>query len=274
MMAVENRKIKLVYFSPTGTSKMTAEAVAKGLGLEFDRVDLTLPNSETKKHSFKSDELTVIAVPVYSGRVPLTAVRRLEKVKGRQGSAVLIVVYGNRAFEDALLELKDIALKQGFLPIAGAAFIGEHSFDKPETPIATGRPDKTDLDKAEAFGEQVKVNLGLSKVPEFEVPGHRPYRENSDWNKRYEEREKADLLSPETNPETCILCGMCARVCPTGCVSVTDSVETDKQGCTSCTACVKSCPTGARHWEHERVLKAAKWLAEEHGERKEPETFL
>lgn len=274
MMAVENRKPKLVYFSPTGTSKRTAEAVAKGLGTEFDRVDLTLPDSETKKHSFKSDELTVIAVPVYSGRVPLTAVMRLKKVKGRQGPAVLIVVYGNRAFEDALLELKDIALEQGFRPIAGAAFIGEHSFDTPETPIATGRPDEADLDKAEAFGEQVKVKLGLGEVPELEAPGHRPYRENSDWNKRYEEREKADLLSPETNPETCILCGTCARVCPTAAVIVTGSVKTVKTDCIVCTACVKKCPTGARHWEHEDVKKAAMWLYINHGERREPESFI
>jgi len=274
MRAVEDRKLKLVYFSPTGTSKRTAEAVAKGLGSEFDRVDLTLPSSEAKKHSLKSDELTVIAVPVYSGRVPYTAVRRLKNIKGRHGPAVLIVVYGNRAFEDALLELKDIALEQDFRPIAGAAFIGEHSFDTPETPIATGRPDEADLDKAEAFGKQVKDKLGLSEARELEVPGRRPYRENSDWNKPYGEREKAEQRSPDTNTEACILCGMCARVCPTAAVTVTDSVKTVKTDCISCTACVKSCPTGARAWKHERVKKAASWLHNNCSERREPELFL
>ena len=274
MMAVETWKLKLVYFSPTGTSKRAAEAVAKGLGAEFDRVDLTLPDAETRKHSFRSDELTVFAAPVYSGRIPVTAVRRLKKVRGRQGPAVIIVVYGNRAFEDALLELKDIALEQGFRPIAGAAFIGEHSFDTPETPIATGRPDKADLDKAEAFGEQIKEILGLSAVRELEVPGHRPYRENSGWNKPYEEREKGDQWSPETNTEACILCGMCARVCPTAAVTVTGSVKTVKADCIACTACVKSCPTGARIWTHERVRKAASWLYTNCSERREPETFL
>jgi ferredoxin len=273
-MAVGTWKLKLVYFSPTGTSKRTAEAVAKGLGPEFDCVDLTLPDAETKKHSFKPDELAVIAVPVYSGRVPVTAVRRLKKVRGRQCPAVLIVVYGNRAFEDALLELKDIALEQGFLPIAGAAFIGEHSFDAPETPIATGRPDKADLDKAEAFGGQVKEILVQDSVHELEVPGHRPYRENSGWNKPYEEREKADLWSPETNTEACILCGLCASVCPTAAVNVAGSVKTDKADCIACTACVKSCPTGARIWTHERVKKAAAWLFANCSERREPETFL
>jgi flavodoxin len=52
MMAVKNEKLKLVYFSPTGTSKRAAEAVAKGLGSEFDRFDLTLQVAGAKKHSF------------------------------------------------------------------------------------------------------------------------------------------------------------------------------------------------------------------------------
>jgi flavodoxin len=69
MTAIKNRKIRLVYFSPTGTSKRTAEAVAKGLGTGFSCVDLTSPDAEAKKHSFESDELAVIAVPVYGGRV-------------------------------------------------------------------------------------------------------------------------------------------------------------------------------------------------------------
>ena len=274
MMVVENRKLKLVYFSPTGTSKRAAEAIAKGLGIEFECIDLTYPDAETQKHIFESDDLAVIAVPVYSGRIPYTAVNRLKNVKGRQSPAVIIVVYGNRAFEDSLIELKDITLKQGFQPIAGAAFIGEHSFDTSETPIATGRPDEADLDKAETFGEQVKAKLILDDAPALVVPGHRPYRENSDWNKPLEEREKVEPLSPETNPETCTLCGLCAQVCPTAAVTVTDSVKTVKTECTACTACVKICPTGARAWTHERVRKAASWLHANYSVRREPETFL
>jgi NAD-dependent dihydropyrimidine dehydrogenase PreA subunit/flavodoxin len=274
MMAVEIKKLKLVYFSPTGTSKRTAEAVAKGLCAEFERVDLTPPVAEAKKHRFGSDELAVIAVPVYGGRLPYTAVRRLKNVKGRQGPAVIMVVYGNRAYEDALIELKDIALEQGFRPIAGAAFIGEHSFDTPETPIATGRPDEADLGKAEAFGEQVKVKLGLGEAPELVVPGHRPYRENGDWNKPLKERGNAEPLSPETDTETCTLCGKCAQVCPTAAVAVTDSVETVKAECIACTACVKICPTGARAWKNERVKSAASRLHVNCSERREPETFL
>ena len=132
--------LKLVYYSPTGTSKRTIEAIAVGLDVKpIDHVDLTLPGSGSTSHVFHADELVVIAAPVYSGRVPSKAAERLRSLSAEGTPAVLVVVYGNRAYEDALLELKDLTSEQGFTAVAGAAFIGEHSYDAPETPIATGR---------------------------------------------------------------------------------------------------------------------------------------
>jgi NAD-dependent dihydropyrimidine dehydrogenase PreA subunit len=259
------RKIKLVYYSPTGTGKRTVEAIGKGMGIEYDVIDLTLPDSALKSYTLAKDEMAIIAAPVYSGRIPQVAIDRIKKVKGDGSPAVLVAVYGNRAFDDALIELKDITGELGFKAVAGAAFIGQHSFDAEETPIATGRPDSVDISKAMDFGAKVmeKVN-GLNEILDLEVPGDRPYRKGGGGDPR----------SPETDPNSCILCGMCARVCPTGCVDVSDIVVTQKEKCTACTACVQNCPTGARHWDHEGILGAAKWLATNYGERREPEVFL
>lgn len=262
---MEISKAKLVYYSPTNTSKNTVTAIMKGTGLDYDNIDLTPPDAATKEYTVAKDELAIIAAPVYSGRIPKVAVDRIKKVKGDDTPAVLVAVYGNRAFDDALLELKDITEELGFKAVAGAAFIGQHSFDAKDTPIATGRPDAEDIKKAKDFGKKVMEKLtGLTEVQDLEVPGNRPYRQGGGGDPR----------SPETNPETCILCGACARVCPTGCVEVTDSVTTVKEDCTACTACVQSCPTGARHWQHEGILNAAKWLSTDYGARREPEIFL
>ncbi len=258
-------KIKLVYYSPTGTGKRTVEAIRKSMGIDYDVIDLTLPDSALKSYSVARDELAIIAAPVYSGRIPQVAVDRIRKVKGDGSPVVLVAMYGNRAFDDALVELKDITEELGFKAVAGSAFIGRHSFDTEETPIATGRPDDEDVKKAMDFGAKVMAKIkGLEEIPALEVPGDRPYRKGGGDDPR----------SPDTDPDSCILCGMCARVCPTGCVEVTDIVETDKAKCTACTACVQNCPTGARHWAHEGVLGAAKWLSTEHGARREPEVFL
>ncbi len=258
-------KVKLVSFSPTGTGKKTINEIAKGMGYDTDTIDLTPPDADLKSYKLGKDELAIIAAPVYGGRVPQTAIDRLKIVKGDNTPAVLVAIYGNRAYEDALLELHNTVKELGFKTIAGAAFIGQHSFDTEETPIATGRPDAEDLKKAHGFGATVLEKIkGMDEVHEIDVPGNYPYRERGSSGPR----------SPETDEATCDLCGMCASVCPTGCVEVSDVVETQKDLCIACTACVQSCPIGARHWEHEGILGAAKWLSTEYGDRKEPEIFL
>ena len=172
---MEIRKTKLLYYSPTGTGKTTVTAIMNGTGLDHDVIDLTQPDS-IKNYEVSSDELAIIAAPVYSGRISTVAANRIKKLKGNKTPAVLVVMYGNRAFEDALLELKNLTRELGFKAIAGAAFIGQHSFNSEKTPIATGRPDAEDLMIAEVFGEKIMEKLRrVGDIPELEVPGNYPY---------------------------------------------------------------------------------------------------
>jgi len=260
-------KLKLLYFSPTGTTKQIVEAVAEGIPRRKTRIDLTPPTAETIKQQFSDKELVILGVPVYGGRVPPTAAKRIRNLQGNRTPTTLIVVYGNRAYEDALIELKDITVELGFKPIAGAAFIGEHSFSTEETPIAMGRPDTQDLKKAETFGEEIwrKLKKITEDTPDLKVPGNRPYRKR--WNPE-------EIVSPETDETRCIKCGTCVEVCPVSAVKVKTIVETQKESCILCNACVKSCPTGARTMTAPHIRKIASWLHADYSERKEPETYL
>jgi len=263
------KKVKLIYFSPTNTTKTTLENIARGMQIEpVEHVSLTPP--KTREVNFKGapDELAIIGTPVYGGRVPLAALDRLKGFKANGTPAVIVVVYGNREFEDALLELTNLATEAGFTPVAGGAFIGEHSFSNDETPIATGRPDANDRKKAREFGEAVIKKLSdlkdIKAVDPIQVPGNAPHRE----------RGASNDLSPVSDPEICILCGTCASVCPTGAVEVGDEVVTDGEVCILCCACVKNCPTEARLMEAPAILKVAKWLNTNFNQRKEPALFL
>ena len=262
-----------IVFSPTGTTRKVLQSVVKGLAPQsWSAVDLTrlpaAPDPALADHGAES--LALIGVPVYAGRVPALARQRMLGIDGMGRRAVLVVVYGNRAYDDALLELRDLALECGFVPVAAAAFVGEHSFSTSSHPIAAGRPDQTDLALAVAFGESVQKKLRETKEADpdeasLQVPGNFPYREGV----------QAAPISPETDPEKCELCGACIEACPVEAISLNDdALQTDTMLCLRCCACTRVCPTGARAMLHERILELGRILHEKHPLRREPEFFL
>jgi len=256
----------LVYFSPTKTPQKVLSAVAEGTDADSTgQLDLTPPAAGGGGTKTVDSDLVIIGAPVYGGRIALEAVHRLKQLRGNGKPAVVIAVYGNREYEDALLELKDIAAEAGFLPVAAAAFIGEHSFASMEKPIALGRPDDEDLEAARSFGCLVKKKLkNLSDTITPAVPGNYPYKE----------RKPGRGLSPETVESTCTLCGNCAEACPTAAITVSTGVTTDKTSCIICCACVKSCPTGSRVMQDPDIKKVTDWLFTNYSSRKNPETFI
>jgi ferredoxin len=179
-----------------------------------------------------------------------------------------VVVYGNRAFDDALLELSSTLKSRGCVPIAGAAYVGEHSFSSPEVPTAEGRPDATDLRHAEDFGRRVSEKLlsipSIDHAPEPELPGDYPYGGITElWS--------VDFIEVG---DDCTQCGICAEECPVGAIDPGDSRVVDKELCFTCCACIKTCPEGARKMKPGPVMDAAIRLNELYPERKEPEFFL
>lgn len=260
---------KLVYFSPTRTTKKIVDAIAQGIQTAaIEHFDLTLPDSTTQNLPEMNGELTIIGSPVYGGRLPIDAVSRFRRLKGNNTPAAVIVAYGNRAYEDALLELRDLAEEQGFKPIAAGAFIGEHSYSTNSTPIAAGRPDAEDLRKAKEFGEKISHKLEMlsepNDTPPLKVPGNFPYKQLGGLSR----------ISPITNETICIKCGTCATVCPIAAIMVRDAVVTDSNMCIRCCACVKYCSTGARFMEDSRIGQVSEQLSMNCRTRKEPEIYI
>lgn len=268
---MEPKQVSLVYFSPTNTTKTILEEIAKGMGKEVTHViDLTKPESRSNSSYELNDTLLLVGAPVYAGRLPEDFVETFKKFKGSGNPAVLTVLYGNRAFDDALLELKDIASECGFVPMAASAFIGEHSWASKEFPIAVDRPDASDLEKAFLFGKQIADFFGNTtegaQIKPVEVPGNFPYRDGMGAGK----------FSFITVTDDCDECGVCIDVCPKEAIDESDNYATLPESCIFCCACIKSCPQGARVLSDADtpVKEKAKMLYENFQARKEPETFF
>lgn len=244
-------------FSPTGGCRAIADAIATDMPAVRE-VDLTFPVAAQQVGA----EVPLLAVvPVYAGRVPEPALERLAALKGQGGPAVAVVVYGNRAYEDALLELSEALTAGGYRVVGAAAFIAEHSVIRS---IAAARPDAADRQVAVDFGRAVLSKLAQPEenwtTPE--VPGNPQYRERSKMP-----------VTPITNDD-CGHCGSCASMCPVEAIPMDDPQTTDAEKCILCMRCVEICPQEARALPAPMVEAMTARLNQCAGTPKQPEIYL
>lgn len=258
-------KVNTLFFSPTATTAKIVQKIANALECETKTYDISLlkHRKQYADLSFENNELLIVGVPVYSGRIPEFLEDYFAKIKGNNTPAVFVAVYGNRDYDDALLELKDIFEKRGFKAIAAAAFIGEHSFT---AELAKNRPDAADLEAAFNFGLEIKQKLNEpAKLTDQQliVNGNYPYKK----------RMPFPVMGPQTN-DNCINCGVCAEVCPVEAIDFTDFTNVDIEKCIRCNSCVKNCPQNAKIFTHELFIKISEKIIEHFASiRKEPELF-
>lgn len=272
------RNVWAVYFSATGTTevavKTVAAAAAEELGCPWQAVSFTLPDERQEKLQFCTGDLVILGTPVYAGRVPNVLLPFLtQKVIGNGALAVPVVLYGNRNYDDALMELRNILQENHFACVAGAAFVGEHAFS---TVLASGRPDMVDRQLMEGFGQAVgrKVRrLPFTPEEPVAVGGCEPIRPY--YKPRDREGNFINILKvkPVTDMDKCSGCGLCARRCPMGSIDA-DNLAEVAGICIKCCACVKGCPTGAKYFTDEGYLYHQHELEEMYARRGEVEMFL
>ena len=247
-------KINVFYFSPTGGTKKAALQLAGALGGETLCTDLTVHPAQAAPA-----EAAVIAVPSFGGRVPPLAAQRIRQLQGGGTPVVLLCVYGNRAYEDTLAELRDLAAEAGFRVAAAVAAIAEHSIARQ---FAAGRPDAQDLEQLSAFGEAIRTKLNRGELTEPELPGNRPYKPFG----------VLPILPAPTGD--CISCGVCAKECPAQAIDPQDVSKVDKDACIACMRCIAVCPHAARQLPPEMLDVLSNKLAKVCADRKENELYL
>lgn len=264
-------RVSSFFYSPTHTTEKIVNAIANGAGIDPLNIienNLTYPGYEETLIDVEPGDLVIIGAPVYAGRISLTAIERLQKLKFAGNPAVLVAVFGNRNFDDALIELREIAIGLGLHPVAAAAFIGEHSYSTKKFPVAKGRPDALDKGKAKEFGDQVARKIrslkSLDKMSALALPGTFPLPE----------RHVIPPSHVETDFKKCNRCGECQPSCPTGAIYYRGGYHTKPELCTICCACIKVCPQNARIMMSEHVKSFSEMLFTTCQDRKEPAMFI
>ena len=289
------KQIRGMYFSGTGTTEKTVKAIA-GQMAEFlgggscvrgEDIDFTPPEARKRRYVFSVNDVLVFGVPVIAGRVPNVLLKFLDTLEGGDAMAVPVVLYGNRNYDDALIELRNILEARGFHTIAAAAFIGEHSFSRV---LAAGRPDEEDMDKVRTFArltaDKVRMLTGGcggdgSRLRELlrlqgpvDVTGEEPLRAYYQPRDRNGEAINILKVKPKLDETKCTECGICVEACPMG------SIKPEAPGvvdgiCIKCCGCEKKCPEGALYFDDPGYLYHKHELEYMYAaDRREPEIFL
>lgn len=271
---MEIKKVWAMYFSPTGGTEKAVRTVsahvAESLGVPVEIYDFTLPDVRKKEIAFTETDLVFIGTPVIAGRVPNVLLPYLKTVVGGKAYAVPMVSFGNRNFDDALIELRNILEDDGFRTIAGGAFVSEHSFSRK---LSAGRPDEEDYKVMHEFAEKIveKINSGWEYDGPAYVKGEDPIRPYFTPRDRYGNAIDIRKVKPKTG-DACCGCGICAEVCPMGSI---DKVDFSCTGiCIKCCACIKKCPSGAKYFDDPGYIYHKEELEELYEGRSLPEYFV
>ncbi len=251
-----------IYFSAKGTTKICAACIGQGLNMEVKPYNwFDTPCNELLE--IPKDDVLLFSMPVYGGFIPQICAHMAENLKGNNTLAVIAAVYGNRHYDDALLQMKDILTKQGFVVIAAGAFLAEHSIFPS---VASGRPDEKDKAAMRKFAEKCSLLLKEKDTKEYEeikLPGTPGY----------------DGFSYEGVPfkpcgdEKCVGCGTCVEICPQKAICAENPCQTNEELCIACGACIKACPTGARNYHSEIYEQVREDFEKMCSAYRNPETF-
>lgn len=249
-------KVSKIYFSPSGTTKRIVDEVARNFNLDNENYDLLSFDDEK---SF-DNELVIVGVPVFDGRIPEMAKNRLLQMKANGTKVIAIINYGNLGYGDALLELVDLLKENNFDVVGAAATVSRHSLFNE---IAPSRPDNLDMKMINEFSNKIIEKLESGNSNEIFVAGQKPFMDYVNHS-----------FNVNCDYDLCVYCNDCVYTCPTDAIEEDNPTDTNSDLCNSCSLCIAICGENARSFDGMNYYDEKQVALDNDMSRKEVEFFM
>ena len=88
-------------FSPTGGVRKAARLLSATISDRFETIDLSLTLNGQKSARFSEEDVCLIAVPCFGGRVPEIALTRLAQTSGGGARTILLCAFGTGSHRES-----------------------------------------------------------------------------------------------------------------------------------------------------------------------------
>ena len=234
----------ILYFSGTGNSLAVARKIAEAIN------DQVLPLTEAVQQDLTNEQRIGLVFPTYDFNMPPAVRTLVPQLRISPKAYVFAVITCGGQVGNTIWTLRYL-LRQKGIELAYA-----HKIRVPDnSAIAFGRNPNLQTKKFERVPARIEQIVCDLQAGRHSL--HYSWFSFFSWimGLPMMERGMIRTLSPKVDPDKCIGCNTCVRVCPLGNISLMDKKAIIGDNCTICLACVHVCPQQAISVNGREVLK-------------------
>jgi ferredoxin/flavodoxin len=252
VMAKDDNKVFIVYFSPAGSTRHVARLMEKRfreLGTEPFLFDLAENSglSQVISEQIKEDSCLIVGSPVYVSHAVPPIMQFLAELAPAQATAVPFVTWGGASSGIALFEMARELDKKGFTILGAAKVLAVHCLMwQLEHPLGEGHPNSEDERMIQKLVDEINRKMQSHGLRGMDLSDLAYQKEeiHAEMEKMSLEVAKSHMPIREIDEQLCNQCEICAEVCPTASIGFAP-YPVFGQNCIYCFSCMRSCPEGA-----------------------------
>ena len=239
----------ILYFSGTGNSLAVARKIAEAIN------DQVLPLTEAVQQDLTNEQRIGLVFPTYNLDAPIAVTRLIPRIRFPKDAYTFVIITCGAQTNNAVWTVRRL-LKQQRVKVDYC-----HKIRVPDSSaLAFGRNPNDQAWKFDKFAprlETIITDISAQKK-HLHFAGFDPFG----WlmSRPSLQSKIAQMTTPKVNPDKCIGCGICAKVCPQKNIVLTEREDEKPLAavglhCTWCLSCVHFCPQQAMEVNGKAVSK-------------------